>query len=83
MDVNDVLVFVRVVQAGGFSKAAKRLKMPVSTVSRRVAELEDELGVPLLIRTTRSLKITDVGQAYFEHGVKIATEMELAESIEV
>ena len=81
MDVNDVLVFVRVVQAGSFSKAAKLLKMPVSTVSRRVAELEGELGVPLLIRTTRSLKITDVGQSYFEHGIKIATEMELAESI--
>lgn len=81
MDVNDVLVFVRVVQAGSFSRAAKRLNMPVSTVSRRVAELEGELGVPLLMRTTRSLRITDVGQAYFEHGVKIATEMELAESI--
>ena len=81
MDVNDLLVFVRVVQAGSFSQAAKRLKMPVSTVSRRIAELEGELGVPLLMRTTRSLRITDIGQAYFEHGVTIATEMELAESI--
>ncbi len=81
MDVNNVLVFVRVVQAGSFSRAAKLLNMPVSTVSRRVADLEAELGVALLMRTTRSLKITDVGQTYFEHGVKIATEIELAESI--
>ena len=79
MDVNDVLVFVRVAQAGSFSKAAKLLGMPVSTVSRRVAELESQLGVPLLIRTTRSLKITDLGQAYLEHGKTIASEIEKAE----
>ena len=62
MDVNDVLIFTRVAQAGSFSKAAKLLRVPLSTVSRRVAELEAELGVPLLIRTTRSLKITEVGR---------------------
>lgn len=61
MDVNDLLVFVRVVQAGSFSKAGKVLGMPVSTVSRRVANLERTLGVPLLQRTTRCLKITDAG----------------------
>ena len=81
MDVNDVLVFVKVVQAGSFSRAAKILGMPVSTVSRRVAELEDELGVTLLHRTTRSLKITDIGSAYFEHGRTIASEIEKAESL--
>jgi DNA-binding transcriptional LysR family regulator len=83
MDVNDILIFVRVVQAGSFSKAAKLLKMPVSTVSRRVAELEAHLGVPLLIRTTRSLKITDVGSAYFEHGKTIAAELEKAEALAI
>jgi DNA-binding transcriptional LysR family regulator len=81
MDVNDVLIFVRVIQAGSFSRAAKLLKMPVSTVSRRVAELEEELGVPLIQRTTRSLKITDVGSAYFEHGKTIAAEIEKAEAL--
>lgn len=81
MDVNDVLIFVRVAQAGSFSKAAKRLGMPISTVSRRVAQLERELGVPLLLRTTRSLKITDVGQAYFEHGKAISSEIEKAEAL--
>jgi DNA-binding transcriptional LysR family regulator len=80
MDVNDILIFARVAQAGSFSKAAKNLGMPVSTVSRRVAELESQLGVPLLIRTTRSLKITDVGKTYLEHGQAIATELEKAQA---
>lgn len=81
MDVNDILVFTRVAQAGSFSKAAKLLRMPISTVSRRVAELEAELGVPLLIRTTRSLKITEVGRTYLEHGQTIAAELEKAETL--
>lgn len=81
MDVNDVLIFTRVAQAGSFSKAAKKLGMPVSTVSRRVADLEADLGVPLLTRTTRSLRITDVGRAYLELGNAIATEIEKAESL--
>jgi len=81
MDINDILVFVRVAQAGSFSKAARELGMPVSTVSRRVAELEADLGVPLLLRTTRSLRITDVGRSYLEHGNAIAAEIEKAESL--
>lgn len=81
MDVNDVLIFTRVAQSGSFSKAARRLGMPVSTVSRRVADLEADLGVPLLIRTTRSLRITDVGRAYLEHGNAIAAEIEKAEAL--
>lgn len=81
MDVNDVLIFTRVAHLGSFSKAAKLLRMPVSTVSRRVAQLEAELGVPLLIRTTRSLKITEVGRTYLQHGQAIAAELEKAESI--
>lgn len=55
--------------------------MPVSTVSRRVAELEADLGVSLLVRTTRSLRITDVGRTYLEHGITIAAEIEKAESL--
>lgn len=81
MDVNDILIFVRVVQTGSFSKAARILSVPVSTVSRRVAELEKQLGVSLLHRTTRSLKITEVGNAYFEHGKTIASELEKAEAL--
>ncbi len=60
-DLNALHIFAKVVEAATFSEAARRLKMPVSTVSRRVAELEDELGVRLLERSTRALRLTDVG----------------------
>jgi DNA-binding transcriptional LysR family regulator len=67
MDLNSLVVFAKVVEAASFSEAARRLKMPTSTVSRRVAELEDELGVRLLERTTRSLRLTAVGSEVFEY----------------
>ncbi|MGI4852834.1 MAG: LysR substrate-binding domain-containing protein [Janthinobacterium lividum] len=60
-DLNSLLLFAQVVEADSFSEAARRLKMPTSTVSRRIAELEDELGVRLLHRSTRRLRITDIG----------------------
>ena len=47
-DLNSLALFAKVVEAGSFSEAARRLKMPISTVSRRIAELEDQLGVRLL-----------------------------------
>ena len=61
VDLRRVSVFVRVVEAGSFSAAAKRLGLPTSSVSRSVAGLEDELGVRLLHRTTRKLTVTDAG----------------------
>lgn len=60
-DLNALIVFAKVAEAQSFSKAAQRLNMPVSTVSRKVADLEDALGVRLLERSTRSLRLTDVG----------------------
>ncbi|PPK62369.1 LysR family transcriptional regulator [Actinokineospora auranticolor] len=63
-ELGDVAVFVRVVEAGSFSAAARALWMPKSSVSRRVARLENRLGVRLLHRTTRSLSLTDAGRAY-------------------
>lgn len=81
MDLNDILIFVRVAQEGSFSAAARKLTLPVSTVSRRVAELERSLGVGLLIRTTRSVKLTEVGRAYLQHGLAISTELERAEAL--
>src|ERR1700740_1326733 len=67
MDLNSLMVFARVVEVNSFSEAARRLKMPVSTVSRRIAELEHQLGVRLLERSTRSLRLTDVGSEVLEH----------------
>ncbi len=60
-DLNALALFAKIVEARSFSEAARRLKLPVSTVSRRIAELEDELGVRLLERSTRSLRLTDAG----------------------
>lgn len=66
LDLNDVLVFARVVEAGSFTAAARLLGMPKTTVSRRVAALERAVGVRLLQRTTRSLGLTDAGRLYYE-----------------
>lgn len=64
-DLNDIAVFVKVAQLESFSRAARALGMPVSTVSRRVAELEGALGATLLQRTTRKLTLTSQGRDYF------------------
>ena len=66
LDLNDIAVFVRVAQLGSFSRAAHSLGMPVSTVSRRVGALEDQLGATLLQRTTRKLSLTVQGRAYLD-----------------
>ncbi|MBM4360358.1 MAG: LysR family transcriptional regulator [Deltaproteobacteria bacterium] len=79
VDLNAMTVFARVAQCGSFSAAARALGMPKSTVSRRVAELEQQLGARLLQRTTRRLALTDVGQTYFRHCARIAAEVEEAE----
>lgn len=65
-DLNSLMIFAKVVQAKSFSEAARLLKMPASTVSRRVADLEDRLGVRLIERSTRSLRLTDIGSEVFE-----------------
>ena len=66
-DLNSLVVFARVVEANSFSGAARILKMPTSTVSRRVAELEDQLGVRLIERSTRRIRLTDAGSEVLEH----------------
>lgn len=71
-DLNSLVIFAKVVEANSFSEAARSLKMPISTVSRRIADLEDQLGVRLLERSTRSLRLTDVGSEVFEHAQRSA-----------
>jgi DNA-binding transcriptional LysR family regulator len=66
MDHNQTRVFVEVARAGGFAAAARRLRLPKSTVSARVQALEERLGAQLLKRSTRQLSLTSEGQAYFE-----------------
>ena len=80
-DLNSLTIFAKVVEASSFSEAARRLKMPVSTVSRRIAELEDQLGVRLLERSTRSLRLTDVGSEVLEHAQRSAEVSEAVDNI--
>src|SRR6185503_14649084 len=79
MDLNEMLVFARVVQAGSFTIAAAELGMPKSTVSRKVSELEERLSAQLLRRTTRKLSLTDAGRIYYDYCARIVGEIEDAD----
>ena len=80
-DLNSLLIFAKVVEAQSFSEAARRLKMPISTVSRRIADLEDHLGVRLLERSTRNLRLTDIGSEVLEHARRSAEVNEAVDNI--
>jgi len=75
---NDLLIFARVVEAGGFGRAAERLGLPKSTVSRRISALEAALGERLLQRTTRKLVVTEFGQQLLGPAREIVGETEQA-----
>lgn len=79
-DLNDTLVFVKVVELGSFTAAAGTLHLPKTTVSRKVQELEERLGAQLLHRTTRKLGLTEAGNIYFAHCQHIARDLDEAES---
>src|ERR1700679_1520956 len=79
MDLNEMLVFAGVVQAGSFPAAAAELGMPKSTVSRKVSDLEARLKSRLLQRTSRKLSLTDVGRAYYDYCARIVDEIQDAE----
>jgi DNA-binding transcriptional LysR family regulator len=66
MDLNGVSLFLRVVEAGSFTRAANELHMTTSGVSRALTRLEEDLGVRLLQRTTRKLSLTAAGRVYFD-----------------
>lgn len=63
-DLNDILVFLKVAECGSFTRAGQALRLPKTTVSRKVRELEQRLGVQLLHRTTRRLGLTEAGAVY-------------------
>ncbi|MBX3471608.1 MAG: LysR family transcriptional regulator [Planctomycetes bacterium] len=81
MDLNELVVFVEVVRAGSFTAGARALGMPKSTASRKVSELEARLGAQLLVRTTRRLRLTDVGAAYFERAARVVAEARAADRL--
>ncbi|CFU95843.1 LysR family transcriptional regulator [Yersinia pseudotuberculosis] len=66
-DLNDLYYYAEVVEHGGFSAAARVLGLPKSKLSRRLALLEERLGVRLIQRSTRRFAVTDVGRTYYEH----------------
>ena len=78
LEPNDLLLFARVVDEGSFSRAAERLGMPKSSLSRRVAGLEAQLGEQLLLRTTRKLTVTDFGHSVLAHAHQITAEVDAA-----
>ena len=80
-DLNTLVIFAKIVEANSFSEAARRLNMPVSSVSRRIAELEKLLGVSLLQRSTRGLRLTDVGAGMLEYARRSAELSEAVDSI--
>jgi DNA-binding transcriptional LysR family regulator len=75
MDLNRVSAFVRVVHDGSFTAAAKSLGLPKSSISRSVAQLELDLGIRLLHRTTRQLHLTDAGAAFYERASRALTDI--------
>lgn len=66
LDLNDIAMFVQVVRSGSFAEASRRLGMPSNTVSRRVQQLETDLGTRLMQRTTRHLSLTNTGRDFYE-----------------
>ena len=70
MDLNEVAIFIKVVQTGSFSEAAKQLQMPKSTVSMKISNLERTLNTTLIHRTTRKLNITPEGDAFYSRSLQ-------------
>lgn len=81
VDLLDVLGFVRVVETGAFARAAERMGVSKSILSRRVARLEQQLGAKLLTRTAQGAQPTAIGQAYFERASNILADLDAAQEV--
>ncbi len=79
MDIEELRTFVEVADAGGVTSAARRLGISKSIVSRRLARLEDDLGIQLLARTTRGAALTEAGATFRDHAAKICAEIDVAQ----
>ncbi len=77
-DLNTLYYFTQVVEHHGFAAAGRALDMPKSKLSRRIAELEERLGVRLLHRTSRHCSLTEIGQAYYQRCLAMRVEAESA-----
>lgn len=81
LDPNDLLIFAHVAELGSFSRAAERLGLPKSSVSRRLSALEQRLGERLLLRTTRRQTLTEFGHLLLEHARQVVAEVEAVASL--
>ena len=81
MSLDDIEIFVKIVDHNSFSLAAQHLRLPKSTVSRRIALMEERLGVKLLNRTTRQLSPTFIGQAYYEKCLGVLNQLEEVQNV--
>jgi DNA-binding transcriptional LysR family regulator len=79
-DLNDLFFYVQVVDSGGFAPAGRKLGTPKSKLSRRIALLEERLGVRLIQRSTRQFVVTEIGHDYYRHCVAMLVEAEAAEA---
>ncbi len=80
-NTGDMILFAQVVEAGTITGGSKRIGMERSTVSRRITSLEDRLGVSLLQRSTRKLRLTEIGRQYYQHCVRVVEAAEDAEAV--
>ena len=78
-DLNDLYYFVQIVDHGGFAPASRVLGLPKSKLSRRIALLEERLGVRLIQRTSRHFSVTDIGQNYYAHCKAMLVEADAAQ----
>ena len=78
MDIEELKTFVEVADAGGVTPAARRLGVSKSIVSRRLARLEADLGVQLLVRTTRGAALTEAGATFRDHAANVSAEIDVA-----
>ncbi|HEY4136165.1 MAG TPA: LysR substrate-binding domain-containing protein [Alphaproteobacteria bacterium] len=81
LDLNDFFYFVQVVDRGGFTAAGRTLRVPKSTLSHRIQQLESGLGVRLLNRTSRQFGLTDAGAEFYHHAVDMLRQAEHAENV--
>ncbi|HEY4371847.1 MAG TPA: LysR family transcriptional regulator [Burkholderiales bacterium] len=81
IDPNDLLLFARIAESGSFTRAAERVGLPKSTLSRRISALEEQLGERLLTRTTRKLVLTEVGNSLLEHARGVVEQTEAAAAL--
>lgn len=80
-DLNDLYYYAQVVDAGGFAPAGRALGLPKSTLSRRIAALEERLGIRLIQRSTRHFSVTEIGRDYYDHCKAMLLEAEAAQDV--